>query len=413
MPSLFANEVVYVPCDTDRLPNAPTTNMTKAESSDVALSEQLASTSNMGKRVLVMGLGNGGCRAIDYLHAQQMQHVRLVKVDMDEDSLAGDTATILLSVDGNGAGMKPEVAVERVNERQDEILPELEAADVIILLTSLGGGTGTGALPEIAALAKNINKYVIAIFNTPEEDKGPKQKEKSDYAIKRLLDEDSVNAYMIIPNQRLMEDDENATEEEAHDKSFKIMYQAVLSFEVLTVKNNAQKIDFKDICTILEDRGKAFFATERYRSESNENLLDKAIEALSANSLAEIGQLKSASGVLLNVCLANPITVKQKTQVNKKLLQLCPSGNSKLNSTVDPDLDNHEVILTIIATQVESDVMIDKQQIDMQTIANEVEKPQKQRQINPQMTWHMQADMQTMELNGVEDLPAMLRVARN
>ena len=407
--------------------------------------------SNIGKRVLVIGIGNGGCRSIDYLNKMGCTHVKLLKIDMDADSLDDDIPSLQLSADGNGAGMEPENAILRVQEMQDEIHRELESGDVIFLLASLGGGTGSGALPAIAALAKNMHKHIITIVNTPETRYGQQREvDKSKQAIDRINSEDLTSALMIIPNDRLMELGDDMDEDSAYQVSYEIMAKAVKSLEILTNKQTTRKIDYNDLGTILQYRGMAIFATEHIKpedgSESNTlSSIQQAFANFAENSLADIGHLKSAKGLLVNVCLAHSIKLAQRRWISERIGELCPDGETKWNSTVNPDFAENEVMLTVIATAIECD---DRHQelseddfgdqsahydntsfVQNESVANpkiihpNTQPPTQPSEQNlappassprrPAQPIDLKKRQQQLDLYGVRDIPAILKKARN
>lgn len=381
----------------------------------VSIKHELENYSNVGKRVLVIGVGNGGCRAIEYMYNKKLDHVHLLKMDTDRDSLSEDQMDCFcLSDDGNGAGMKPEIAIARVKELQDDIHRQFDTADVIFILSSLGGGTGSGAVPELSSLAKNMDKHVIVIVNTPESNSCDKEVLKAALAIQRIENDDLANALMVIPNDRLMDLLGDADELEAYNYSYDVMYQAVHSLETIMSKNVSRKIDFNDLRSILQYRGRAIFATQKVKGESSQ-AIKEAFSTFSENSIADHGKLKSVKGMLFSIGMSSNLKIKEKNFILEEIKRLVlKEGDPKWNWCLNDSLEQDEIVLTVIVTGVDSESEINSDSLEQDVNGSKkLEKNNLYSSKSRLTNFNQEKSKRDFNLTSYEDIPSYLKQNRN
>jgi cell division protein FtsZ len=304
--------------------------------------------------VSVVGIGGCGCNAVDMLNRLGMgDHAQLVAVntdtaalnhcDIDQKILIGENLT-----NGYGAGANPEIGLEAARESRTHLLQALQAANFVILVTGLGGGTGTGATPFIAELAHEMGKPCICVATLPFESEG---KMRMDYAFEGLDKlRSGDNALITLPNERLITAlGESVGLFSAFKHSNEMLQSIIRSLVTLLTDTGVINVDFNDFSNVMNHTGDALLGVGR--SATEEDALD-AMEMAINNPMAQCGKLSTAKGIILQInCREEPSmatynALTKRVQDDSDIKALILVGVAQI-----PDMDSALEVL-LIATGV-------------------------------------------------------------
>ena len=306
-------------------------------------------TANPAK-IKVIGLGGGGCNAITRMVREEIQGVEFIAVNTDAQALAITEAPTCIQLGekltrGLGVGGDHLQGQKAADESRDELKAVVSGADMVFITCGMGGGTGTGAAPVIAEIAKQDGALTIAVVTRPFTFEGVHRCQVSDEGIARLLGK--VDTLIIIPNDRLLDLCDQKT---AVDNAFKladdVLRHGVQAMsEVITVPGLIN-LDFADVKAVMKDAGPAWMSIGI--GSGKNRAVDAAKEAL-ASPLLDVS-IEGSKGVLFNVVGGSTLTlfeVNEAAEVIKEAVD--PDANIIFGVAHDPDMDN-EVRITLIAT---------------------------------------------------------------
>ncbi len=305
-------------------------------------------------RIKVIGLGGGGCNAITRMVREEIQGVEFIAVNTDAQALAITEAPIRFQLGekltrGLGVGGDHVMGSKAAEESRDEIKEMITGADMVFITCGMGGGTGTGAAPVIAELAKQGGALTIAVVTRPFSFEGVHRCQVADEGIIRLLNK--LDTLIIIPNDRLLDLCDHRT---AVDSAFKmaddVLRHGVQAIsEVITVPGLIN-LDFADVKAVMKDAGPAWMSIGRGSGQNR--AVDAAKEAL-ASPLLDVS-IDGSKGVLFNVVGGSSLTlleVNQAAEVVKQAVDM--EANIIFGVAHDPSMDK-EVRITLIATGFKS-----------------------------------------------------------
>ncbi len=261
-------------------------------------------------RISVIGVGGGGGNAVNNMIAKNLEGVDFVVANTDAQALAHSLASrkIQLGLEitqGLGAGARPEIGKMAAEEAADEISKELEGANMVFITAGMGGGTGSGAAPVVAKIAKEKGILTVGVVTKPFAFEGKKRMETAEDAVAKFTQE--VDSIIIIPNQNLFRiADKNTTLADAFIMADNVLYSGVRSITDLMMMPGLINLDFADIKSIMEDKGKAIMGTGEAEGE---NRARAAAEQALSNPLLDDCSMKGAKGVLINITGGNDITL--------------------------------------------------------------------------------------------------------
>lgn len=273
-------------------------------------------------KITVLGVGGAGCNAVNNMIEAKLQGVEFVVANTDVQSLLnaktkkhiqlGQTIT-----KGLGAGAKPEVGEASAEESIEDILGIIKKSNMLFITAGMGGGTGTGAAPVIARLAKEQGILTVAVVTKPFNFEGKKRKELSDEGIRKLAPH--VDTLIVIPNQNLFKiADVNTSFVEAFRMADSVLYSGVSSITDLMVKPGLINLDFADVKTVMQEMGKAMMGSGK---ASGENRAMEAAEAAISNPLLDNSSMKGADGVLINITGGNDMTLAEVDEAANRIRQ--------------------------------------------------------------------------------------------
>ena len=263
-------------------------------------------------RIAVVGVGGGGGNAVNNMIAQNLEGVDFIVANTDAQALAHSSATrkIQLGLEitqGLGAGARPEIGKMAAEEAKDKIADALTDVNMVFITAGMGGGTGSGAAPVVAHIAKEKGILTVGVVTKPFSFEGKKRMEIADTALQNFIKE--VDSIIVIPNQNLFRiADENTTLSDAFQMADNVLYSGVRSITDLMMMPGLINLDFADVKNIMEDKGKAIMGTGE--AEGKGRAKEAARQALS-NPLLDDCVMQGAKGVLINITGGKDITLPE------------------------------------------------------------------------------------------------------
>ena len=302
-------------------------------------------------KIKVIGVGGGGGNAVNRMIASNLRGIEFIAGNTDLQALAKCKAQLKLQLGrqitrGLGAGADPEVGRKAALEDTDKILEMLDGADMIFLTAGMGGGTGTGALPILAALAAEIGALTVAVVTKPFGFEGRRRMQIAERGIEELRD--SVDTLITIPNERLLSFVERGTPlAEAFRIADDVLRQAVQGISDLITVPGEVNVDFADVRAIMSGMGMALMGTGVAKGENR--ALEASQRAISSPLLEETS-IEGAKGVLINISGGRDLTLHEVAEA-ARIIQgaVDPDANIISGMVIDESLDE-EMKVTVIAT---------------------------------------------------------------
>ena len=278
----------------------------------INLSVADTSFNRLKPRIAVIGVGGGGGNAVNNMISKNLEGVDFIVANTDAQALANSLASrkIQLGLEitkGLGAGARPETGKMAAEEAREEIEKELEGANMVFITAGMGGGTGSGAAPVVAKIAKEKGILTVGVVTKPFSFEGKKRMEIAESAVTNFTKE--VDSIIVIPNQNLFRiADKNTTLADAFIMADNVLYSGVRSITDLMIMPGLINLDFADIKSIMQDKGKAIMGTGEAEGEDRARI---AAEQALSNPLLDDCNMKGAKGVLINITGGNDITLME------------------------------------------------------------------------------------------------------
>ena len=301
--------------------------------------------------IKVIGVGGGGSNAVNRMIASGLKHVQFIAVNTDLQSLKLSHAEIKLPLGtkltgGLGAGGVPDVGEKAALEDKEELQNVLLGADMVFITAGMGGGTGTGAAPIVAQIAKEMDILTVAVVTKPFDFEGKRKMQLAEEGIARLRE--SVDTLITIPNQYLLRVVERNTPiKEAFLMADDVLRQGVQGISDLITRPGEINIDFADVRTIMKGRGDALMGIGVGNGENR--AIDAATNAIN-NPLLEDAQIEGAKGILVNVTGGADFSLTEYEDI-VKIITANADGDALIipGSALDYTADD-EVQVTVVAT---------------------------------------------------------------
>ncbi len=302
-------------------------------------------------KIKVVGIGGSGGNAVSRMAQCDIKGVDLVAINTDFEDLNNTTADKKIRIgkeltEGLGTGMNPDTAARAVEENREEIEKELKDSDMVFLTCGLGGGTGTGALPAVAEIAKSCGALTIAVVTTPFTFEG-KEREK---IAKKGMDSvrDKVDTFIPISNNRLLDTlSPNVTLSDAFWYCDEILRQAVQGISDLIILPGIINIDFADVKAIMSNSGSALFGKGKAKGKHR---AEEAVLAALDLPLVDVS-CKNAKGVLFNVSGGDDLSLSEVNEIADVIKKhISPNASIIFGAVEDEDLQEEEISVTVIAT---------------------------------------------------------------
>ncbi len=300
--------------------------------------------------IKVVGVGGGGTNAVNRMITEGLKGVEFIAVNTDSQALTGSQALMKLRIGdkltrGLGAGGDPERGSKAAEESADELREAIRESDMVFVTAGMGGGTGSGAAPVIAKLARESGSLTIGVVTKPFSFEGAKRKRVADEALNRL--KENVDTLIIIPNDRLLDIvDKKASLQSAFRLADDVLRQGIQGISELITVPGLINLDFADVKTIMGEGGAALMAVGR---GSGENRAVAAAEMAIKSPLLDVS-IEGARGVLFNVTGGEDLTLHEVYEAAEIVRRVAdPEVNLIFGAVIDPTLKD-EIRITVIAT---------------------------------------------------------------
>ncbi len=315
------------------------------------LSIQFADEFTSNARIKVIGVGGAGGNAINGMIHAGLVGVEFIAVNTDLQALDTNKASCRLQIGksltkGLGAGANPEVGRRAVEEDMDEVTESLRDADMIFVTAGMGGGTGTGAAPIVADIARNLGALTVGIVTKPFLFEGKRRMERADEGIQDLIEK--VDTLIVIPNQRLLAIVEKQTTlVDAFLMADDVLLQATRGISDLITVPGMINLDFADVRTVMAEMGDALMGVGVAQGENR--ALEAAQQAISSPLLEDIS-ISGAKGVLVNITGGSDLTLYDVNDATTVIYEAAGGeANIIFGAVINPQLDD-EIRVTVIAT---------------------------------------------------------------
>lgn len=316
-------------------------------------------------KIAVVGVGGGGGNALNNMLGQGIKGVEFVAINTDAQALSANEAPLKVQAGKNltkglGAGARPSVGAEAVEESRTEIEEVLEGYDMVFITAGMGGGTGTGGAPVVAAIAQNLGILTVAIVTRPFEAEGRRRMQAAGEGIELLREH--VDTLIVIPNERLLDiADEDTTLMEAFSKADEVLYNATRGISDLITVHGLINLDFADVRTTMQNGGKALMGAA---TASGENRAEQAaVEAISSPLLDGLS-IAGARNALVNITAGRSLGIREATAATSIIQRESGDNVEVIFGTVIDESMEDEIRVTVIATGFddEDEVADEKQQ---------------------------------------------------
>ena len=304
-------------------------------------------------RIKVVGVGGGGSNAVNRMIENGMAGVEFVTINTDAQALLLANAPRRVRIGdkltrGLGAGGNPEVGQKAAEESAEELYEVLRGADMVFIAAGLGGGTGTGAAPIVAQIAKEVGALTIGVVTRPFTFEGSRRLQSAESGINRL--KDHVDTLIVIPNDRLLQIvDKRASLQDSFRMADDVLRQGIQGISELITVPGLINLDFADVRTIMSEGGAALMAVGHGSGDDRARL---AAEQAISSSLLDI-TIDGARGILFNVTGGPTMTLFEVNQAAAIIKETAhPEVNLIFGAVIDPNLGD-EIRVTVIATGFE------------------------------------------------------------
>ncbi len=309
---------------------------------------------SLGTVIKVIGVGNGGCNAVNRMIEEKLNGVDFVAMNTDKQALSRSNAETKIVLgervtQGLGAGTDPEKGAEAAKEDVAKIEEIINGANLVFIASSFGGGTGTGASPVVAEIAKKCGALTIGVVTKPFKYEGKLKMNRAESGIEKMFS--VVDSLIIIPNENLydMVDAENYGYTEAFSIIDDILRQGVQGIsDIITQTGFGVNVDFADVRTMIAlSNGRAHLGIGIGKGE---NRIEKAISNAFENPLLDVSSIKNSRGVLANIVAPKDFGLKEYGEAAEKINSYAhEEANIKIGTCIDESL-NDEIRVTIVAT---------------------------------------------------------------
>jgi cell division protein FtsZ len=302
-------------------------------------------------KIKIIGVGGGGCNAINTMISSNLEGVEFIAANTDLQALTSSLSTVKIQLGaqltkGLGAGANPEIGRNATLEDTDKIREELSGADMIFITAGLGGGTGTGAAPIIADIAKELGALTVAVVTKPFLFEGKRRQLVAEKGLQEL--KQSVDTLIAIPNQRLLSiSDRNISLLGSFRKADEVLLHASKSISDLITIPGLINLDFADVKTIMSEMGMAFMGMG---VASGENKAIEATHKAISSPLLEDISISGAQGLLINISGGENLTLHEVNDASTLIQEEADDGaNIIFGAVIDSRMED-EIRITVIAT---------------------------------------------------------------
>jgi cell division protein FtsZ len=322
----------------------------------------------MSAQLKVVGVGGGGCNAIESMISRGLAGVEYVAINTDAQVLAKNSASHKIQIGTNitrglGAGADPNVGRKAAEEDREKITKILEGSDMVFITAGMGGGTGTGGAPIAASIAKSLGALVVGIVTKPFRWEGKKRMLNAEQGIQDL--KQYVDSLIVIPNERLLSIlDKSTSANQAFDKPNEVLYEATRGIADIITVGGIINVDFADVRSVMSQSGEALMGCG---ISSGENRAIEAAQKAISSPLLEGVSIKGAKNILLNVSGSSSLTMQEIDEGNKVIYDAAGEEANVIFGWVNKEEMNEYVSYTVIATGFDSGKKYKESMVPQQT----------------------------------------------
>ena len=312
---------------------------------------ELVNTANQAAVIKVIGVGGGGGNAVEHMLGANIEGVDFVCANTDAQALKNSNAKTILQLGNNitkglGAGADPEIGRQSALEDRDRLMDILEGADMVFITAGMGGGTGTGAAPVVAQVAKEMGILTVAVVTRPFGFEGNKRSQVADEGIKELGQ--FVDSLITIPNEKLLAVlGREMSLLNAFSTANDVLLGAVQGIAELITCPGLINVDFADVRTVMSEMGMAMMGSGKAQGEGRAKI---AAEAAVSSPLLEDVNLSGARGILVNITAGLDLSIGEFDEVGSTIKDFASDNATVVVGTViDPDMSG-DIRVTIVAT---------------------------------------------------------------
>ncbi len=308
-------------------------------------------TRTNGARIKVVGVGGGGCNAVNTMIRSGLSGVEYIVANTDAQALNVSLASTKIQLGGSvtkglGAGANPEIGKKSALEDYEKISEVLKGADMVFITAGMGGGTGTGAAPVIAKLARELGALTVGVVTKPFIFEGKKRFKQAEEGIRNL--EESVDSLITIPNQRLLYlAGENLSLVDTFKRADEVLLNAVRGISDLINNTGHINADFADVSTVMANKGLALMGTGAAAGAGR--AIKAATEAISSPLLEDIS-INGATGIIINITGSDSLTMHETNEAVTLIMEAADENAEIIFGTVIDNNCGDEVKVTVIAT---------------------------------------------------------------
>lgn len=307
-----------------------------------------------GAQIKVIGVGGGGNNAVDRMLEKGLGGVEFITINTDHQALTRSKAPVKIQIGekttrGLGAGAKPEVGTKSAEESREEIVQAIKGTDMLFVTAGMGGGTGTGAAPVIASMAKEQGILTVGVVTKPFTFEGRKRMVNAEKGIEEL--KKYVDTLVIIPNDKILQViDKKTTMIDAFSRADDVLQQGVQGIADLISKPGVINLDFADVSTIMNNKGIAHMGIGR---ASGENRAEEAIKQAISSPLLDT-TINGARGVLINMAGGESLGLMEANMAANLICDAVdPDAEIIFGTSINEELGD-EIIITVIATDFQN-----------------------------------------------------------
>ncbi|MBC8277960.1 MAG: cell division protein FtsZ [FCB group bacterium] len=312
---------------------------------------ELDQSKDIGAKMKVIGIGGAGNNAINGMITSKLSGVDFIAINTDVQALEANHAGIRIPIGkdvtkGLGAGANPEIGRMAIEEDRAAVEEAIQGADMVFVTAGMGGGTGTGAAPVVAEIAKSMNALTVGIVTKPFLFEGPKRMKRADAGIEELKRQ--VDTLIIIPNQRLLAlVDKETSLEQAFSIADNVLLQATKGISDLVNVPGLINLDFADVRTVMSEMGDALMGVGVAAGENRAT--QAAHRAISSPLLEEIN-ISGAKGVLINITASSELALAEVNEANNIIFEAAGDDANIIFGVVFDDKMEDRLQVTVIAT---------------------------------------------------------------
>lgn len=301
-------------------------------------------------KIKVVGVGGAGGNAVNTMIASQLSGVDFIAANTDAQALRHSRATHKIQLGANltkglGAGSNPEIGRQSALEDRDRIADMLTGSDMVFVTAGMGGGTGTGAAPVIAQIAREVGALTVGVVTKPFKFEGNQRAKLAEEGLRHMRN--AVDSLLIIPNDRLLQQGKKLTLKQSLELADSVLYQAVRGISDIIQVPGLINVDFADVRTVMANQGLALMGVGEGQGENR--AVEAAMRAISSPLLDEVN-IKGARGVLINISAASEFGADEMQQAIEIIEQETHQDKNFKFGVVFDDTLGEVVRITVIAT---------------------------------------------------------------